>query len=95
MIKPITIAAGTSTNPAAGVIATKPATPPVIAPNIVGLPILNTSIIIQVTKAVAAAIFDTKIAEAASPLAARADPPLNHIHPNHKNPAPRTEYPKL
>ncbi len=89
------IAAGTSTNPAAGVIATRPATPPVIAPNIVGLPTLTISINTQVMSAVAAAIFETKIAEAARPFAARADPPLNPIHPNHRNPAPKTEYPKL
>jgi hypothetical protein len=79
------------TKPAAGVIATSPATPPVIAPNIVGFPTLMISINTHVIKAVAAETFETKIAEAASPLAARADPPLNPIHPNHRNPAPNTE----
>ena len=35
------------------------------------------------------------IALAARPLAARPDPPLNPIHPNQSNAAPKTAYPKL
>ena len=79
-----------STNPAAGVIPTKPATPPDIAPNTVGFPIVIVSIIVQTIKPAAAAMFDTSIAFAASPLAPRPDPPLNPIHPTHNRPAPST-----
>ena len=89
------IAAGTSTNPAAGVMATRPATAPVMAPKTVGFPILYVSIKIHVIIATAAATLDTRIADAASPFAARADPPLNPIHPNQRNPAPSMEYPRL
>ena len=91
----MTIEPERGTKPAAGVIATRPATAPVIAPNTVGFPTLITSIMTHTIIATAAAVFETRIAEPASPLAARADPPLNPIHPNHKNPAPKMEYPKL
>ena len=91
----MTNAPKTSTKPAAGVIPTKPATAPDIAPNIVGFPIFVTSIIVQTMRPVAAATFDTIIAFAARPLAARPDPPLNPIQPNQSSAAPSTAYPKL
>ena len=56
---------------------------------------MNTSKSNHTIIATAAAVFETRIAEPAKPLAASADPPLNPIHPNHKNPAPKTEYPRL
>ena len=78
-----------------GVIATKPATPPDIAPRTVGLPTMIVSKIVQTIKAAAAATFDTIIAFAARPFAPKPDPPLNTIHPNHRSASPNTAYPKL
>ena len=59
------------TNPAAGVIATRPATPPEIAPKTVGFPTMNVSSIVHTINAVAADTLDTIIAFAARPFAAQ------------------------
>ena len=85
---PIIIAPLTSTNPAAGVIATRPATTPEAAPKRVGF--LNTvhSITNQVTAATAVATVVVRAAKPAIVLAPNADPALNPYHPNHSNAAP-------
>src|SRR3989344_7034355 len=88
-IKPITIAADTSTKPEAGVIATKPQTAPIAIPVAVGFPFIIQSYIIQLRAANAAATFVTTNALTARPLAASAEPALNPNHPNHKRVAPR------
>ena len=62
----MTIAATGPTNPAAGVIATSPATAPVTTPNIVGFPFHSQSISAQLRPAAAAAVFVTTKALAAS-----------------------------
>ena len=53
---PMTIAPIGVTNPAAGVMATSPATAPVQAPRTVPLPLCSHSIIIQANAATAAAV---------------------------------------
>ena len=57
VVNPMTIDAGISTNPAAGVTATSPATAPVIAPSTEGFPVLIMSISTHVIIATAAAVF--------------------------------------
>src|SRR5660397_86057 len=91
--KPITIAAGILTNPAAGVIATSPATIPVAAPNIVTLPNRRYSISIHASMAAAAEVLVTINADPASCPAASADPALKPNHPNQSKPAPMMAYP--
>src|SRR5258706_7331261 len=76
------------TKPAAGVIATSPATAPEIAPIAVGLPLLIQSITIHASIALAAAKCVVTNALVASELAARALPALNPNHPNQSRPAP-------
>ena len=78
------------TNPAAGVIATRPATMPVIMPSVVGFLCLSQSSSAQVTPAAAAAMCVTTNALAARPFAPRALPALNPNQPNHSSPAPST-----
>lgn len=77
-----------SVEPAAGVIATNPATAPVHAPTVVGFLLHIQSIAIQVTAAAAAATCVTRKALAASPSAANPLPALNPNHPSHKNDVP-------
>src|SRR5262245_54013103 len=85
---PIGSAARTGTNPAAGVIATRPATAPVTAPRAVGLPCFHASIAIQASAAAAAAVLVDAKAIAANPFAATALPALNPNQPNQRRPAP-------
>ena len=84
------MAALASTKPDAGVIATRPATPPATAPTTLGEPLCNQLTVTQVRAAMPAAVLVTTKALAARPLAARAEPPLNPNQPNHSNPAPIT-----
>jgi len=87
---PIISAPPTFTNPAAGVMATNPATAPVLVPTIVGLPSLNQSRIAHVKAAAAAAIWVTIKAFAAKPSAANPLPALNPNQPIHSIAAPIT-----
>src|SRR5262245_3681590 len=82
------IAETTGTKPAAGVIATRPATAPVTAPRAVGFPWRHASRPIQASAAAAAAVFVDANAIAASPFAASALPALKPNQPNHSRPAP-------
>ena len=75
------------TKPAAGVIATKPATQPDAAPNIDGLPLVIHSPNVQPNTAAAVASKVVTNASAALPLASNADPALNPNQPNHKSEA--------
>src|SRR3989338_10084854 len=84
------IAPQTFTNPAAGVIATRPATAPVTIPNIVGLPLNFHSKSAQLKPAAAAAVLVVTKALAAKPLAPKALPALKPNQPNHNNAAPKT-----
>src|ERR1051326_7526608 len=74
----------------AGVMATRPATRPVAAPNAVGLPFANHSTAHHDRQAAAAARCVAAKAAAANPPAARAEPALKPNQPNHGRPAPRT-----
>src|SRR5512146_3305964 len=77
------------TKPAAGVMATSPTTAPVTMPSTLGL--LSRQLRnIQTTAASAAAVLVVTTALTASPLAARALPPLKPNQPIHNKPAPRT-----
>src|SRR5262245_57110880 len=87
---PITMDAMGVTNPAAGVIATSPATAPDAAPSTVGLPRELHSVSIQASAAAAVAVFVVMNAWAARPLAARALPALNPNQPNQSRLAPIT-----
>src|ERR1700752_2563717 len=78
------------TNPAAGVIATRPATAPDAAPSTVGLPREDHSVNIQPSAAAAVAVLVVMNAWAARPLAASALPALNPNQPNHSRLAPIT-----
>src|SRR5688572_6325889 len=79
------------TNPAAGVMTTRPATAPEIAPRTVGLPVLIHSMNIQPSVAAAAAKCVVTIALLASAPALSALPALNPNHPTHSSAAPITE----
>ena len=70
--RPMRIDAAGVTKPAAGVIATRPATAPAAAPSTVGVPVCSQLTVIQVSAAMAAAMLVTTKAEAARPLAPRA-----------------------
>src|SRR5271170_2879708 len=85
---PIAIAANGVTNPAAGVIATRPTTAPVAAPTAVARPVRTRSNSIHATNADAAAVWVVTSALAATPFAANALPALNPNHPNQSSPAP-------
>ncbi len=61
----------TVTNPAAGVIATKPAIAPEIAPRIVGLPVFIISIITHDIRPAAVAVLVTRNADPARPPAVK------------------------
>src|SRR5262249_33284249 len=82
------------TNPAAGVIATKPATAPEIAPSALALPFLNHSAALQPNAAAAAAKCVATNALEASPPAARALPALNPNQPTHSRQVPKKLSPK-
>ena len=76
------------TKPAAGVMATRPATAPEAIPKVVGLPLMIHSMVIQLKAAAAVAICVTTKAMAAPSLADSALPALNPNQPNHSSPAP-------
>src|SRR5437879_13814070 len=84
------IDAETSTKPDAGVIATRPATAPAAAPSTLGAPLCIHDTVIQVSAAIAAAVFVTTNAFAARPPAVIALPALNPNQPNQSSAAPRT-----
>src|ERR1700693_4381942 len=77
-----------STKPEAGVIATNPATAPEQMPRMLGLPLSAHSTTIQVSAAVAVAIWVTAIAMPALPPADTADPALKPNQPTHSSEAP-------
>src|SRR5690349_8067235 len=76
------------TKPAAGVMATSPATAPEIAPSALALPFFNHSAALQPNAAAAAPKCVATNALAANPLAARALPALNPNQPTHNRHAP-------
>src|SRR5215469_1550867 len=76
------------TNPAAGVIATKPATAPEIAPSALALPLLSHSATPQPKAAAAAPKCVATNALEAKPLAPSALPALNPNQPTHSRHAP-------
>src|SRR5580692_5582047 len=87
-MKPISNAGIGPTNPAAGVIATKPATEPEIAPNTLGLPLRIHSAPAQPIAAVAAAKCVATNALVAKLPALKALPALKPNQPTHSRQAP-------
>src|SRR4029450_1994818 len=85
---PITNAPGMPTLPAAGVMATSPATAPDAAPSIDGLPLNIHSPSVQDNTAHAVARYVLMNASAAELFASSADPALNPNQPIHSNEAP-------
>src|ERR1035437_5443959 len=79
-----------STKPEAGVIATRPATAPEIAPSTDGLPLAAHSANVHASAAAAVAIWVTVIAMPARPLAPTAEPALKPNQPTHSRLAPIT-----
>src|ERR1700712_3499900 len=92
---PMMIEAPGSTKPEAGVIATRPATAPEIAPRTDGLPLVIHSANIQPSAAAAVAICVTVIAMPARPLAPTAEPALKPNQPTHSIDAPITASDRL
>jgi hypothetical protein len=86
--RPITIAPTGPTKPAAGVIATRPATAPDAAPRPDGLPLTSHSTSSQEKAAAAVATQVFTKARAAAPLASRAEPALKPNQPTHSRAAP-------
>src|ERR1700694_5981482 len=76
------------TNPAAGVIATSPATAPEIAPSALARPFLSHSAALHANAALAAAKCVATNALDANPFEASALPALNPNHPTHSRQAP-------
>src|SRR5215471_12638150 len=87
-INPMTRAGIGPTKPAAGVIATNPATAPEIAPSALALPFLSHSAMLQPHAAAAAPRCVATNALEASELAANALPALNPNQPTHNRHAP-------
>src|SRR4029077_5016777 len=85
---PIASAGIGPTNPAAGVIATSPATAPEIAPSALAFPFLIHSAALQLTAAAAAPKCVATSALEANPPAESALPALNPNHPTHNKQAP-------
>src|SRR4030042_5575773 len=83
------------TKPAAGVIATRPATAPEARPRTVGFLVCIHSVNIHTTAATAAAVLVLMKAAPANPFAASAEPALKPNQPNHRRPAPVTTRVKL
>src|SRR4051812_15418020 len=83
--RPIASAGPGSTKPAAGVIATSPATAPEIAPSTDGLPRSHHSAKVQDSVAPAAATCVASTAMPARPFAPSAPPALNPIQPTQSN----------
>src|SRR5690348_2225934 len=86
--KPISSAGNGFTKPEAGVMATRPATQPEIAPSTLGLPLCSHSAITQPNAAAAAPKCVATKALVASPEAASALPALNPNQPTHSRQAP-------
>src|SRR3954467_13110673 len=86
--KPITNAPGMPTLPAAGVIATRPATAPDAAPSIEGLPLKIHSRKVHESTAHAGARNVFMNASAAEAFAPGAEPALKPNQPNHRRDAP-------
>src|SRR4030043_1519267 len=84
----MTIAPLMFTNPAAGVIATRPATAPEASPRTVGFFVCIHSVNIHDIAAIAVAVLVLIKAAPARPFAANAEPALNPNHPNQSSPAP-------
>src|SRR5438067_9283146 len=89
--RPMTMPHIGEVNPLAGVMTTRPATAPEIAPSTVGLPVLTHSIATQLSAAAAAAKCVAANALLARPFEASALPPLNPNHPTHSSAAPMNE----
>src|SRR5208283_2469218 len=87
---PMIIAPVMLTNPAAGVIATNPATAPDARPSTVGFLAYNQSTTIHARAAAAVAVLVLINAALASPFDPSAEPALKPNHPNHSSPAPST-----
>src|SRR5579864_42448 len=87
-MKPMPSADMGSTNPAAGVIATRPATAPEIAPNALARPFFSHSAALQLSAAAAAPKCVATKALLASPPEESALPALKPNHPTHKRHAP-------
>src|SRR5208282_4739461 len=87
-MKPMARAGIGATNPAAGVIATSPATAPEIAPRALGRPFLIHSAMLQLMAAAAVAMCVATNALVARALAASALPALKPNQPTHKRHAP-------
>src|SRR5260370_17268445 len=85
---PITNAGIGATNPAAGMMATNPATAAEIAPSALARPFLIHSATLQLSAAAAAANCDATNALVANGLDASALPALNPNHPTHSKQAP-------
>src|ERR1700688_5112401 len=92
---PMTMEPPGSTKPEAGVMATRPATAPEMAPRTDGLPLVIHSANIQPNAAAAVAIWVTVIAMPARPLAAVAEPALNPNQPTQSSEAPMTARDRL
>src|ERR1700724_2068702 len=87
-MSPMASAGMGATNPAAGVMATSPATAPEIAPSALARPFFNHSAALQLSAAAAVAKCVATNALVAKGLAARALPALNPNHPTHSKHAP-------
>src|SRR5579883_664799 len=87
-MKPISKAGSGPTNPAAGVMATRPATAPEIAPSALARPFFSHSAALQLSAAAAEPKCVATKALLAKPLEASALPALNPNHPTHSKQAP-------
>lgn len=85
---PTTVAPSVLTVPQDGVMATRPATTPEAAPNVVGRPSRICSTDSQPSMPRQPATRVLRKMAAAVPLAANADPALNPNQPNHSSPTP-------
>src|SRR5690348_10781393 len=89
---PITMLCGIPTNPAAGVMATRPTTAPIQNPRTEGFLPFTTSKNIQLRPAAPAAVLVVAKADTESALAPRAEPALKPNQPNHSKPVPINTY---
>jgi hypothetical protein len=85
---PITMLCGMATNPAPGVMATRPTTAPIQNPRTEGFLPFTTSKNIQLRPAAAAAVLVVANADTASAFAPKAEPALKPNQPNHSKPVP-------
>src|SRR5260370_40422126 len=87
-MNPITSAGIGATNPAAGVIATSPATAPEMAPSALGRPFFTHSAALQLSAAAAVATCVAAKPLVASGLETSTLPALNPNHPTHSRQGP-------